>query len=88
MLIEFSLGDSDGFLEVFVRQSRVQDGVTGFLQEGWFATADDAVPAVKEEDGHGGFASVAVSYENFSDGLQVFEASQVFCLIVHSQPGL
>ena len=50
MPIEFSLGDSDGFFKVVVRQSRVQDGVTGLLQEGWFATADDAGPAVEEED--------------------------------------
>jgi hypothetical protein len=63
MLVEFSLGDPDGFLKVFVRQRRVNDRVTGFLQEGWFAPADDAGSAV--EGGRSWrLRSVVESYEN------------------------
>ena len=52
MLIVLGLGDADGFLEIVVRKSGVDDFVTVLIEVRWFVTARNGVPAVEEEDSH------------------------------------
>ena len=54
VLVELLLGDADGQSEILVGQLRIDDLVAVLRQEGRFDAAWDRLPAVKEEDFHGG----------------------------------
>ena len=48
MLVILGLGDPDGFIEIFVGQSWVEDGVAVGFEVGWFVATWDAGPAMEE----------------------------------------
>ena len=52
LLIEFGLGDADGFVEVVVRKSRVDDLVAVLFEVGRFCAARCRGPSVAEENLH------------------------------------
>jgi hypothetical protein len=53
MLVELSLGGSDGGFEIVVVKFWIDDLVAVVLEVGRFGAAWDRMPAVEEEDGHG-----------------------------------
>jgi hypothetical protein len=53
VLIELSLGDADGFIEIVVGQRWVDDFVAVFSQVSRLHAARNRGPAVEEEDFHG-----------------------------------
>ncbi len=53
MLVEFHLGNANGFLEIIVGQGRIHNRVTVVLEIGRLDAARCRVPAVEVEDCHG-----------------------------------
>ena len=62
MLVELLLGGLDGLGEILVGQLGIDNDVAVLGQEGWFDASWNRLPAVEEEDDHGGIvADLALS---------------------------